>query len=186
MISRVNIDRAARVLDAGGIVAYPTEAVYGLGCRPDRRDAVMRLLRIKRRAWRKGFVVIAASLEDLDPFVELPHDVRREHILATWPGPVTWVLAARGRAPPWLTGGRRTLAVRVTAHPVARALCERARSALISTSANVSGRPPHTRLVRLRLELGSRVDYVLAGELGGLRRPTEIRDGATGAVLRPG
>ena len=145
----------------------------------------MRLLRIKQRRSSKGFVLIAASLAELERLVELPGDERRDRILATWPGPVTWVLPARANVPPWLTGGRRTLAVRVTAHRVARALCERARSALISTSANVSGHPPHRRLVALRRTFGNRVDYVLAGELGGSHRPTQIRDGATGAVLRP-
>jgi len=76
--------------------------------------------------------------------------------------------------------------VRVTSHTVARALCARLGQALVSTSANVSRRPPHTRLLGLRRDFGRKVDYVLAGELGGGARPTTIRDGATGAILRPG
>ena len=159
---RFHIDRAARVIRAGGIVAYPTEAVFGLGCLPDDREAVERLLAIKRRPRQKGFVLIAARVEDLAHLVELPAEPMRSSILATWPGPVTWALPARHGAPPWLTGGRDTLAVRVTAHAEARALCARVGGPLVSTSANVSRRPPHRRLLALRRDLGRSVDYVLA------------------------
>jgi L-threonylcarbamoyladenylate synthase len=165
-------------------VAYPTEAVFGLGCDPRDRAAVMRLLTIKRRSWRKGLIVIAANLEQLDRYVVLPPEPRRSEVLASWPGPHTWVLTARSAAPRWITGGRDSLAVRVTAHPVARDLCLRAGTALVSTSANVSRRPPHRRLLRLRLDLGGRVDYVLAGPLGGSAQPTAIRDARTGRLLR--
>jgi L-threonylcarbamoyladenylate synthase len=167
-------------------VAYPTEAVFGLGCLPEERDAVLRLLKIKRRSARKGFVLIAAVLADLEPLIELPEEPMRREILATWPGPVTWVLPARTGVPGWLTGGRGTLAVRVTSHPVARALCLRTGRALISTSANVTRRRPHTRLLQLRRDLGRQIDYVLPGELGDAARPTAIRDGVTGRLLRPG
>lgn len=186
MTARIHIDRAARVLRAGGIVGYPTEAVFGLGCLPEQRDAISRLLEIKRRSARKGFVLIAAELQYLEQLIELPEEPMRREILATWPGPVTWVLPARARVPAWLTGGRATLAVRITSHPVARALCLRTGSALISTSANVTRRRPHTRLLQLRRDFGRQVDYVLAGELGDAARPTAIRDGVTGRLLRPG
>jgi L-threonylcarbamoyladenylate synthase len=183
---KIHIDRAARIMRAGGIVAYPTEAVFGLGCLPHDRNAVLRLLAIKQRRWQKGFLLIAASFEALAPFVELPGEPMRSAILASWPGPVTWALPARPRAPPWITGRHDTLAVRVTAHALARALCARVGGPLVSTSANVSRRPPHTRLLRLRRDLGLLVDYVLAGPLGDAPRPTAIRDGRTGRILRAG
>lgn len=178
------IDRAARIVRAGGVIAYPTEAVFGLGCLPDDRRAVMRILRVKRRSWRKGLVLIGASLEQLERYAVLPPEPRRSEVLATWPGPVTWALPARRSTPRWITGGRDTVAVRLTAHPLARRLCARARSALVSTSANVSRRPPHRRLLPLRHELGRALDCVLAGELGGLAQPTAIRDARTGQFLR--
>jgi L-threonylcarbamoyladenylate synthase len=183
---RIQIDRAARIIRGGGIVAYPTEAVFGLGCLPDDRAAVERVLAIKRRPWQKGFVLIAASVEDLVQLVELPDDPLRSTILATWPGPVTWALPARRGAPRWLKGRRDTLAVRVTAHTIARALCMRVGGPVVSTSANVSRRPPHRRLLQLRRDLGSLVDYVLPGALGGSARPSAIRDGRTGRTLRAG
>lgn len=178
------IDRAARILRAGGVIAYPTEAVFGLGCLPDDEHAVMRILDIKRRSWRKGLVLIGASIEQLERYAVLPDEPRRSEMLATWPGPVTWTLPARPTAPRWITGGRDSVAVRLTAHPLARRLCERTGSALVSTSANVSTRPPHRRLLALRHELGRQLDCVLAGELGGLAQPTVIRDSRTGQVLR--
>jgi L-threonylcarbamoyladenylate synthase len=142
------------------------------------------LLAIKRRSWRKGLILIGASVAQLEPYIVLPPEPRRSEVLATWPGPHTWVLDAQPDAPRWITGGRSSVAVRVTAHPIAAELCRAAGQALVSTSANVSRRPPHRHLLRLRRDLGKRVDYVLAGALGGLAAPTAIRDGRSGNVLR--
>ncbi|WP_428100333.1 L-threonylcarbamoyladenylate synthase [Candidatus Rariloculus sp.] len=184
MASKLHIDRAARTVLAGGIVAYPTEAVYGLGCLPFEHDAVRRLIALKQRSRRKGFVLIAAELGQLDDIVILPERPLRDEILASWPGPVTWSLPARSRMPDWLTGGRETVAVRVTRHPLASLLCRRAGHALVSTSANLSGRAPLRSVLQVRREFGALVDYVLPGALGDLTRPTVIRDGRTGATLR--
>jgi L-threonylcarbamoyladenylate synthase len=182
---RLAIARAARIVRDGGVIAYPTEAVFGLGCLPRDRRAVMRVLAIKRRSWRKGLILIGAELAQLERYVVLPPEPRRGEVLASWPGPQTWVLDARPGAPRWITGGRPSVAVRLTAHPVAAELCRAVGEALVSTSANVSRRPPHRRLLTLRRDLGARVDYVLAGPLGGLASPTPIRDGHSGCVLRP-
>ncbi len=185
MASTLHIARAARVVLGGGVIAYPTEAVFGLGCLPQDRAAVERLLAVKRRSWRKGLLLIGSDLEQLERFVVLPPEPRRREVLASWPGPVTWVLAARPSAPRWVTGGRDSVAVRLTDHPLARELCRRIGQALVSTSANLSRRPPFKRLLPLRRGLGAAVDYVLSGELGGLTKPTTIRDGRSGRVLRP-
>jgi L-threonylcarbamoyladenylate synthase len=176
--------RAARVVRGGGVVAYPTEAVFGLGCLPHDRKAVERVLAMKRRSWHKGLIVIGASLEQLERYVVLPPEPRRREVLASWPGPHTWILDARAGVPRWITGGRASVAVRWTAHPVAAALCLAVGEALVSTSANVSRRPPHRRPLRLRRDFGPLVDYVLAGPLGGDAAPTAIRDGRSGRVLR--
>jgi len=183
-VRRLAIAQAARVVRRGGVIAYPTEAVYGIGCLPRERAAVVRVLAIKRRSWRKGLILIAANVEQLLPYVTLPPEPRRSEVLATWPGPHTWVLDALPGAPRWITGGRPSVAVRVTAHPIAAELCLAAGEALVSTSANRSRRPPHRRLLQLRRDLGHRIDYVLAGPLGGLPAPTVIRDGRSGTVLR--
>ena len=116
----------------------------------------------------------------------IPDHGRRDEILASWPGPVTWVLPARPETPALLTGGRNTLAVRITGHAVSRALCLQAGTPLISTSANRAGHPPLLSARAVRLALGGEVDYVMVGPLGGLEKPTAIRDGLTGAYLRGG
>jgi L-threonylcarbamoyladenylate synthase len=177
-------ERAARALAEGGLIAYPTEGVYGLGCLPGERRTVYRLLRVKRRSWRKGLILIAADLAQLEPLIILPKGPMRAQILASWPGPVTWVLKTRRGVPTWLSGGRETLAVRVTAHALARRLCSRLQSPLVSTSANRSGRPPLTRVLQVRRELGAELDDVLVGPLGSLAQPTTVRDGQTGQILR--
>jgi L-threonylcarbamoyladenylate synthase len=182
--NEIQLRRAAIAVMRGGIVAYPTEGVYGLGCLPEDAAAVERLLALKRRARDKGLVLIAAELEQLLPLVTLPRGGLREEIVASWPGPTTWVLPARRGVPRWITGGRDSVAVRVTAHPVARALCARIGQPIVSTSANRSGRPPLRRVLSVRRELGRDVDFVLAGALGGLSGPTPIRDGRSGDYLR--
>jgi L-threonylcarbamoyladenylate synthase len=183
--SRLRIALAARVLQAGGIVAYPTEAVYGIGCLPLDEQALARIVQIKRRAASKGLIVVAADASQLEALAELPSGARGRAIREGWPGPVTWVVLARPHLPAMLTGGRATIAVRVSAHPVVRALCLKTGSALVSTSANLSRHPPCRSALTTRRSLGRLVDLVLAGPLGDSSKPTEIRDATTGRTLRP-
>lgn len=178
--------RAVETVRDAGVIAYPTEAVYGLGCDPLERDAVGRILDIKQRDAAKGVILIASRIEQLLPFMaKLPADVLSK-LEASWPGPVTWVVPAAAHVPAWLTGGRTTLAVRVTAHPVAHALCAACDMALVSTSANLSGQPPARSALGVRTQLGGVVDYIVPGAVGGLAKPTEIREALTGKVLRAG
>lgn len=186
MTGWLRVDQAARIIAAGGVVAYPTEAVYGIGCLPDAARALERVLRIKRRDARKGLILVAADDRQIAPLAEIPDGEARERILASWPGPVSWVLPARHGLSPLITGGRGTVAVRVSDHPLVRRLCLRVGSAIVSTSANTSGRAPARSALQVRQRLGADLDYVLAGPLGQSARPSEIRDGASGAILRPG
>jgi L-threonylcarbamoyladenylate synthase len=176
---------AARMLRSGGVIAYPTEAVFGLGCSPQDPAAVARLLALKGRAASKGLILIAAALKQLLPFIAALPPQRAAEIRASWPGPTTWVVPARPDVPPWLSGGRGTLAVRVTAHPGAAALCLACRSALVSTSANRTGAPPAHTAIAVRRELGEAIDYLLPGRCGPRRRPSRIIDALSGAILRP-
>lgn len=179
---------AARAIAAGAVIAYPTEAVYGLGCDPLDADAVRRVLAIKGRPEAKGLILIAAGFDAIAPFVE-PLDSRRmAEIQASWPGPNTWLLPARPDTPDWLTGRHDTLAVRVTAHPIAAALCQAwsrfGGGALVSTSANLSGKAPARSALGVRLQLNTAADVVVTGRCGGNARPSTIRDGRSGRVLR--
>jgi L-threonylcarbamoyladenylate synthase len=184
-MSDIRLHRAALAIWRGGVIAYPTEAVFGLGCDPGDHLAILRILRIKARDAAKGFIIVGASVDQIDPFVRFPDPSVRDRVLASWPGPVTWVLPAATDLDPALTGGRRTIAVRVTAHPPTAALCGLV-GALVSTSANRGGRPPIRENLRCRAVLGGMVDAIAPGEVGGLAGPTAIRDALTGAVLRAG
>ncbi|WP_260294569.1 L-threonylcarbamoyladenylate synthase [Sedimenticola hydrogenitrophicus] len=175
---------AARCFRRGGLIAYPTEAVYGLGCDPLNESAMEALLALKQRPAEKGVILIAADFEQLRPFVKPLADPLMQPILASWPGPHTWLLPAADWLPFWLTGVHSSLAVRVTALPLAAALCRACDSPIVSTSANRSGQHPARSALQVRLRLGSRVDCLLHAPLGGSRAPSTIRDGASGRVIR--
>ena len=176
--------QARAVIQHGGIVAYPTEAVFGLGCDPLNRSAVERLLAIKQRSMEKGLILIAADYSQLEPFIgELP-EARLKQVLASWPGPHTWLFPVSAQTPRWLCGAHDSLAVRVTRHPLAAALCRCCGSALVSTSANISGHPPACSTLKVQQTLGHEIDYILHGDTSGLRKPTAIRDGLTGQAIR--
>jgi len=183
-MSPFHLRTARRTLQAGGIVAYPTEAVYGLGCDPLNPHSVMRLLAIKQRPWQKGLILIASERHQLDPYLETVTAGIEEQLDQTWPGPVTWLLSARPDVPRWLRGEHDTLAVRVTGHPVAAALCEAFGGPIVSTSANLAGHEPARSPLRVQCELGGQVDYILHGPLGELAQPTEIRDARSGRIIR--
>ena len=183
MSSPFHLRRAARLIQQGGIVACPTEAVYGLSCDPLNPAAVQRLLALKGRPANKGLILVAAHIEQLAPFARI-EDPCTEAARATWPGPHTWLLPARAALPWWIGGGRDTVACRVTAHPLMAALCEAAGGALVSTSANRAGRLPARSPLQVRLRCPG-VDAILHGALGGLPRPTPIRDARSGELLRP-
>lgn len=183
MIQRLALERASRVLGPGGVVAYPTEAVWGLGCEPMNRHAFARLLELKRRPLHKGVILIAADLRQLQRYLAPLPASALAAVQGTWPGPQTWLLPAAPGVPAYLTGGRDTLAVRVTAHPVAAALCRAYGGPIVSTSANVSSRPPARRMLAVRRYFGPQLDFLVPGETGGLSRPTPIRDLA-GKLLR--
>ncbi|HZP11244.1 MAG TPA: Sua5/YciO/YrdC/YwlC family protein [Nevskiaceae bacterium] len=180
----IALRRAVRALREGGVIAYPTEAVWGLGCEPLNRHAVERLLAIKQRDWRKGVILIADTFEQLWPFIADPNTSKLEPALASWPGPATWLMPASAIAPRWITGGRDRIAVRVTAHPIASALCRAHGGPIVSTSANRSKRPALRSRLQVERQFRGVVDDIVAGEVGGLARPTAIRDLETGEVVR--
>lgn len=178
--------QAASALHAGGVIAYPTEAVWGLGCDPFDEAAVRRLLAAKQRPVDKGLILIAATRAQLDGLVDwdaLPDD-RRDAVLATWPGPHTWIVPATPRVPRWITGAHEAVAVRVSAHPVVVALCHGFGGVVVSTSANPAGAPPPRALAEFDPGLLAALDGWVPGDIGGLQRPTPIRDARSGARLR--
>lgn len=185
-LSPWHLRETGRCLHGGGVIAYPTEAVYGLGCDPLNARAVQRLLELKQRPLEAGLILIAADFSQLQPFLEKVPPALRRRIAATWPGPITWLLPARPETPTWLRGQHTTLAVRVTAHAGSAALCRAFGGALVSTSANPRGREPARSQLQVRRYFRDSIDYCVPGPLGERRRPSEIRDARTGKVLRSG
>ena len=186
MRTAISIAAAAAKLKTGGVIAYPTEAVWGLGCDPLDEAAVMRLLAIKQRPVEKGLILIAADLDQLAPYIDLiaVPETRRAEVQASWPGPNTWVLPATAAAPRWITGAHAGIAVRVSAHPTVVALCRTFAAPLVSTSANLAGAPAAFRREQLDPAVLALVDGATEGETGGLEQPTPIRDALSGHAFR--
>ena len=171
-------------LRRGGVIAYPTESCFGLGCEPRNRRAVQRLLHIKGRPERKGLILIAGRFSQLKPYLAPLTSPQVKALHEKWPGPHTWLVPASHNCPFWLTGRHTTLAVRVTAHDQAARLCNDAGMALVSTSANRSGqRAAKTARECARL-FGDKVK-IIPGRVGKRRKPSTIQDFATGKILRP-
>lgn len=183
-MNRAAVFEAARTIRAGGVVAYPTEYCFGIGCLPQDREAVRRVLAIKHRPWYKGLIVIGAAFSQIERFIDSTGRDLLSRPAATWPGPFTWLLPASNCVPTYVRGIHPTIALRLTAHPTAATLCRASASAIVSTSANIAGRPPLRTTAQVNRVLGSLVDFVLDDPVGRADAPTPIRDARSGAVIR--
>jgi L-threonylcarbamoyladenylate synthase len=182
-----DLPAAARLLHDGGVVAYPTEAVYGLGCDPHDQGAFQRLFALKQRPPTQGVLLIAADFDQVERYIELasvPTDVLRQ-VRSSWPGPHTWIFPRSTEVPSWVAGAHAGIALRVTAHEPAAALCRAFGGALVSTSANPHGQPPAraAQTVADYFDEAS-LDGLLDAPLGDQTRPTVIRDALSGAIIR--
>ncbi|BBP44672.1 threonylcarbamoyl-AMP synthase [Thiosulfatimonas sediminis] len=182
-MAQITLVQAVQQLQAGQVIAYPTEAVYGLGCDPFNQTAMQTLLHVKQRPLEKGVILIAASIEQILPLVKLQGEPWQAAVERTWPGPVTWVLPVQKILPIWITGGRDTVAVRVTAHQDVQQLCSAFGGPLISTSANLTGSEPARSCQEVAAIFAEQLDC-LQGELGQLSQPTQIFDASSGRQLR--
>ena len=184
--STLTVSQAAQCLRDGEIIAYPTEAVYGLGCDPGNERAVRRLLALKDRPAEAGLILIADVFEYFQPFIQPLSDEQKERAMSRWPGPVTWLIPKHENVPDWLAGEHETIALRLTAHPVCRALCAAFSGAIVSTSANPGRIEPARSKAQVEQYFGSALGGIVEGELGGQSSPSEIRDLVSGRVLREG
>lgn len=181
-----NSSGVSNVLRQGGIIGYPTESVYGLGCNPFCERAVLEIFRLKQRSVAQGFLLIGANWEHIAGFIDFQQipDERLRVIEAHWPGPYTWVFPASSRVPRWLVGKHSGIALRLTAHPAAAAICDSFEGAIVSTSANPHGSPPARSAEALRAYFPTELAAIVEEPLGGIAQPTPIRDALTGASLR--
>lgn len=188
MASLSLLDTAAAVekLRAGHVIAYPTEAVFGLGCDPFNESAVRKLLTLKGRHESAGLVLIASDFSQLKPWISPVDPQLIDKAGQTWPGPVTWLFPRAKNVPDYVAGHHDTIAVRITSHKTSRELCQAVGSALISTSANHTAAKPARSVAEIEQYFGGQLGGVLAGALGGAKKPSEIRDLKSGDIIRQG
>lgn len=182
-----DLEPAGALLRAGGVVAYPTEAVFGLGCDPHNEAAFNRLFALKRRPPSQGVLLIASHFAQIERYIDLGQvpDATLQAVQGTWPGPHTWIFPRRSDVPAWVTGGHDGIALRVTAHHPAAELCRAFGGALVSTSANRHGEPPARNAAAVLDSLDDALDGLLDAPVGDAERPTDIRNALTGAIIRP-
>ncbi|MCE9688053.1 threonylcarbamoyl-AMP synthase [Shewanella sp. AS16] len=176
------------VLQQGGVIAYPTEAVYGLGCDPDNLEAVQQLLTLKQRPWQKGLILVASDYRQLQPYIDESRLTRAQLAFAfsKWPGPFTLVMPAQPQVSQLLRGSFDSIAVRVSAHAGIRAICDTTGRALVSTSANLAGEPPALSAETILTNFNQHIAALVLGELGEERQPSTIIDARSGQILRNG
>lgn len=182
-----SIDQAVAALKEGGVIAYPTEFCFGLGCDPRHAEAVEKILSIKQRDISQGMILVAASTEQVSEYAQLENLPRADEIKASWPGPNTWVLPKLLSTPGWISGRHTSVAMRVTDHPLVIELCNRFGGAIVSTSANRHGERSATTATQVSAELGDAVDCIVDGELGYAdadQAASNIYDAITGDKLR--
>ncbi len=181
------IEAAAHSFEQGGIIAYPTEAVFGLGCDPDNNSAIEKLLSLKQRSADKGFILLASDYSQLQPYIDESaiSEKQKIQILSRWPGAITQVLPINNNISPLLSGMYKTIAVRITQHPDVIALCRKTGKAIISTSANLSGQPAASTWQNVVQQFPTQLDYLIKTNTLGNSNPSTIIDGITSKILRP-
>jgi len=183
---RWSLRQAATVIQKGGVIAYPTEAVYGLGCDPLNETAVNRLLQLKQRDPGKGLILIANELRQLEPYLRPLSKSERTKISKKSEKPTTWLVPAQDWVPDWLTGWHASLAIRITDHPIASELCKLAKMPIVSTSANLSEHRPAKTPIQIRLQFDGQLDAIVTGKIDTMASPSIIRELKTDKIIRPG
>lgn len=179
------LKKAAHCLSFGGVLAYPTEAIWGLGCDPFNQEATLRLLQIKQRPVEKGLILVASSVDQVAPLLASLTDAQFNCVLGSWPGPTTWLIPDENNIIPWwIKGDHSSVAVRVSAHAQVNALCRRFGGPIVSTSANRAGAKPVKTALAVQKQMGKQVDGIFNGRLGDANKPSTIIDVVTGQTFR--
>lgn len=183
MASEFAIRFSAHCIRQGGVIAYPTETVYGLGCDPLCARAVAAINELKGRDASKGLILLASRLAQLDALIDVP-DPGDRAIIVGEQQPTSWIVPAKIAAPRWITGDRDTIAIRISTHPLVIRLCDQLGHALVSTSANPAGKPPALNALQLHRYFHGQVDAMLISNHNCSGRPSRIRDLKSKQLLR--
>ncbi|MCL1126991.1 L-threonylcarbamoyladenylate synthase [Shewanella surugensis] len=178
----------AKLVDNGGVIAYPTEAVYGLGCAPDDPAALKALLEIKQRPWQKGLILVAGDYNQLIPYIDASKlsPAQLHFVHSKWPGPYTFIMPVKEGLSPLLSGAFDSIAVRVSAHEGIQTICAAMNKPIVSTSANLFGCSPALTVAEIREQFEGKIAAVVIGELGLQDAPSMIIDAISGKILRQG
>ena len=183
-----NLSNALTALRTQGVIAYPTESVFGLGCDPDCDISIQKILELKKRPVSKGLILIAANIEQLNNYADFDSlsDDQLSQIKKTWPGAFTWVVPANKNLSKLISGDFGTVAVRVSTHSVVQDLCIEFGKPLISTSANLSGLEAciNAKQVQNMFADNPLLDCIIDADVSGLGSPSQIWNAKTGLRLR--
>ena len=178
----MQLEQAAQAIKQGKVIAYPTEAVYGLGADPTQDKALAKIYKLKKRDPAKGLIIVAANWDMVKHFTApIPN---YDSIFASWPGAVTWVFPASNSAPRLVQNPNNTIAIRVSAHPIVQALCTELNAPIVSTSANIQAQAPAKTAAEVTKIFGSDIAVVIDAPLGGNSSVSTIRNALDGTVLR--
>ncbi|VAW34577.1 Threonylcarbamoyl-AMP synthase [hydrothermal vent metagenome] len=183
-MSKNNINLAVAAVRTGGIIAYPTESVFGLGCDPFNQQAVTQLLSLKQRPVNQGLILIASHIQQILSLIQpkQPQDLARA--LKTWPGHCTWIFPKSTLVPTWISGDYDTVAIRVSNHPVVVQLCKQLNHALVSTSANISNQNSLNSIKDIKATFGDKIQFYLDAPIGNEQKPSTICDAHSLKAIR--
>lgn len=187
MKQNLKLDHAIEVLQQGGVIAYPTEAVYGLGCDPKNLSAVKKVLEIKQRQKEKGLILVAANFEQFKDYIQPLEKELEEKLLASWKDnnrAITWLVPVKKEISEYLKGQFDTIALRVSHHPVVKELCEKFAGAIVSTSANISTQEAARTAEQVKQIFNNKINFIIEGETDINAQPSEIRDALTNKIIR--
>ena len=178
-----NINQAADIIKNGGLIAYPTETVYGLGADPYNAEAIQKIFTAKGRVEDKGIILLIRGVDDLSRLVRAVSPTAQMLIEAFWPGPLTLVFRANPDLSPALLGGRDTIALRHSSSPIATQLLTALGGPLTSTSANRSTEPPARSASEVQNALGEYLDLILDGGPSDSTIPSTLVDVSTDRTI---
>lgn len=175
---------AISVIQSGGIIVYPTESIYGLGCNPFKEEAVLNLLSLKKRSVKKGLILIASHVQQILPLIQpiVANDLARA--LKTWPGHHTWIFPKSSLTPTWVSGSFDTIAVRVSSHPIVKVLCDKLDLPLVSTSANLTNHTALKSINEIKIQFGDKIDAYINAPLGNQAKASKMTVAHSSKQLR--
>jgi L-threonylcarbamoyladenylate synthase len=184
-VTKLNTQLACQNLKQGNIIAYPTEAVWGLGCDPYSEAAVSEILRLKNRPVHKGLILVSGSIDQFEPLLNKLSRGHKDTLSASWPGHITWLVPDSDKLiPGWVKGGHQSVAIRVSGHPIVQELCSAFGGPIVSTSANEAGEEAIRSRLILEDKFADKIACIVDGGLGQAAKPSEMRDLLSGRVIR--